>query len=253
MENNRTKDYRIAGLAKGKIKSVGLIEGIVLKISGRIDGKRGLPRETSSGEWVSPRIDREVRAYCEFSSRIWGRLQIEEEADYARLGELMDSLVHTKSLLEEAIEVLEEATENENNTDYARKYGEDRLSDGQVAARRAREAAKRLVPLKNRVSSLHSKLIAEIEEFSVLRYKIIEDNNSTRMICNRVRDHLYQRMDVYWNAALKKHSDSARMPVIPCVSVVSGAEDAYMEPHRDLMQKADQIFLRITKYDKEAA
>ena len=172
---------------------------------------------------------------------MWGRLQIEEEEDYARLGQLMDSIVHTKSLLDEAEGAFEEAEARERDTDTSRKKGESKLTDTQVIARRSNEKAKRLAPLKDRVSSLNSKLTSEIDEFSQLRNKIIEDNNSTRMICNRVKDHMYQRLDIYWNAAMLKHSDKAHMPVIPCVKVASRSEDVYMEPHKILMQKAEMI------------
>lgn len=83
--------------------------------------------------------------------------------------------------------------------------------------------------------------------------RILEDNNSTRMICNRVKDHLHQRMDVYWNAALRKHPDNARMPVIPCVEVKSRAEAVYLEPHMLLMQRAESLSQTLSDDEKEAA
>lgn len=59
---------RISKLSKGKVKGIGL------KIAGRIDGSRNLPRECGDGHWISPHLDREVRSYDEFSSRMWGHL-----------------------------------------------------------------------------------------------------------------------------------------------------------------------------------
>lgn len=249
---NMTKS-RFTNLRKGRIKGVGFFEKICLKSVGFIDGKRNLPRENQSGKWVSPHLDREVRSYDEFTSRMWGHLQIEEEAAYAHLGELMDSLVHTRNLLEEAMIDLDKATEDEKSADISRKYGESRLTEGQVIARRANEKAKRMAPLHDRVSSLQSKLSSEIDEFSNLRNRILEDNNSTRMICNRVKDHLYQRMDVYWNAAMRKHSDNAQMPVVPCVEVESRAETVYMEPHTLLMQRAELLSQTLSDDEKEVA
>lgn len=253
MKNDQMKNSRISKLSKGKVKGVGLFEKIGLKIVGFIDGRRSLPRENPVGGWNSPHLDREVRSYDEFSSRMWGHLQIEEEAVYAHLGELMDSIVHTRALLEEARTDLDEATEDEKSTDTSRKYGESKLTEGQVIARRANERAKRLAPLKARVSSLQNKLSSEIDEFSRLRNQILEDNNSTRMICNRVKDHLHQRMDVYWNAALRKHPDNARMPAVPCIEVESRAEAVYMEPHTLLMQRAELLSQLLSDDEKEVA
>lgn len=253
MNNKQLKDARISKLRNGKVKGVGFFEGIRLKIAGRIDGSRNLPRECADSRWVSPHLDREVCSYDEFSSRVWGQLQIEEEDEYARLGVLMDSLVHTKSQLESAEAVLATALSGESGVDTSRKHGESKLTEAQVIARRANERTKRLAPLRSRVSTLQSKLVAEMDEFSALRNKIIEDNNSTRMICARVKDHLLQRMDVYWNSALLKHSENARMPAVPSVEVTSRAEDIYMEPHKALMQRAELISQSLSKEEKEAA
>lgn len=240
MKNNQQKKSRILSLKKGKVKPVGFFEKLWLKIAGYTDGKRNLPRDSVSG-WMSPHMDKEVRSYDEFASRMWGSLQVEEEGNYARLGELMDSIAHTKSLLDEAKTALDGAETKEKSADSSRKKGESKLTDAQVSARRSNERAKRLAPLKGRVSSLQSTLTSEIDEFSQLRNKIIEDNNSTRMICNRVRDHIYQRLDIYWNAALRKHSDKVKMPVVPCVEVASRSEAVYMEPHKILMQRAESF------------
>ena len=249
MKNNQQKTTRLSSLKKGKVKRIGIFEKIGLKIAGYADGKHNLPRDGASG-WMSPHLDKEIRSYDEFASRMWGHLQVENEEDYARLGELMDSIAHTKSLLDEAKSTLDGAEAKEKSADNSRKKGESKLTDAQVSVRRSNESAKRLAPLKSRVSSLQSKLTSEIDEFSQLRNKIIEDNNSTRMICNRVRDHIYHRLDIYWNAALRKHSDKVKMPVIPCIEVASRSEDVYMEPHKILMQKAEIFSKKISSDEK---
>jgi hypothetical protein len=244
MENTQMRSKRISSLDRGNVKGVGFLEGTGLKIIGYIDGKRGLPRESVTGEWVSPHLDRELRSFDEFNSRIWGRLQIEEEASYAHLGEQMDSINRNKKLLEEAKKDLEEAKKKEKTNDTSRKRGESRLTEAQIIERRARESEKRLVAYKNRVSSLENKITSEIEEFSALRNRVVEDNNSTRMICNRVKDHLFQRIDVYWNSALRKHPENKRMPIIPSIICASIAEEAYMDSHRHLMKDADLLYQR---------
>ena len=70
------------------------------------------PRDGASG-WMSPHLDKEIRSYDEFASQMC-RLQVEEEEDYARLGELMDSIAHTKSLLDEAKLLLTEPRQKRN-------------------------------------------------------------------------------------------------------------------------------------------
>lgn len=241
MKNENIKNSRTANLYKAKVKDLGFWEKISLKIAGFMDGVRGLPREDDKGNWLSPYIDKEIRSYDEFSSRMFGQLQIEEEENYARLGKLMDSIEHIKMQLESAKSNLDEVLENEGTVDISRKHGEDKLTDAQVAARRSSEREKRIAPFKSRLISLQSQLTSEINEFIRLRNKIIEDNNSTRMICNRVKDHLHMRIDTYWNAVLRKHPNNSMVPVVSAVEVSSRAEEVYMEPHRGLMQKAELL------------
>ena len=80
------KNTRLTNLKRGKVKRVGFFERIWLRIAGYKDGKRNLPRDGESG-WMSPHLDKEVHSYDEFASRMWDRLQVEEEEDYVRLGE----------------------------------------------------------------------------------------------------------------------------------------------------------------------
>lgn len=250
--HNESGNNRIHYLNSGRVKGVGFFESIPLKIAGRIDGKRGLPRE-DNGVWASAHIEKEVRSYDEFSSKMWGQLQIEEEKAYARLGELMDSVVHIRTQLEGAERELEESIAIESNADKSRKYGESKLTDAQVVARRTEEGNKRIAPKRSRVASLQGQLTSEIDEFSRVRSKIIEDNNSVRMICNRVRDHLYQRLAVYWNAAMRKHPKRDMMPVTPALEVYFTSEDVYMKPHMILMQKAELLSETLLNQSEEVA
>lgn len=253
MRNTRIKNSRITKLNKGKVKGVGFIEKIGLKIAGFIDGKRGLPRKEETGEWISPHLIREIHAYDEFTSKMFGSLQIEQETSYAHLGELMDSIVNTRMLLAEAEEDLDKAFDEEKNTDISRKYGESKLTDEQVVARRTNEKSKRLAPFQARVCSLQEKLTSETVEFSELRNLIIEEINSTRMICKRVEEHIHQRIAVYYNSALRKHPDNNRMPAAPCVDIVSNAEIVYLNPHRVIMQKAELLSKTISDDKKEVS
>ena len=252
MKKCNPRDMRIASLRKGKVKGVGFFESIPLKIAGRIDSKRSLPNEIN-GKWVSPHIEKEIRSYDEFSSRMYGELQLEEEQAFARLAEVMDSVAHIKHQLDDAEAKLQETQSRESSVDNSRKFGEESLTESQVIARRTREREKRLSPVKARVSTLTTKLTSEIDEFSAIRAKIIENNNTTRMICNRVKDHSYQRLAVYWNSALYKHPEKNKMPTIPKVEILCNAEAIYLEPHRTLLEKAKSLSEILSTEPKEVA
>ena len=251
MENRQSKKIRINMLEKRSLPDLGFFEKIRLWIRGRFDGAMGLPREASPDIWTSPHIDKEFRSLNELESLQWGRLQIEEQDEYAHLGELMDLVLQTNSQLEEARQELSAAMSQEKSYDTSRKQGEGKLTDAQVAARRAKEREKRLSVLKNRIESLRGKLASEITEFSELRNKIVEDCNSTRAICNRVRDHVWQRLDVYWHAAMRRHPDRVKMPVTPNLEFAPHAEEEYMKPHKALMERAEQLNMSLSHDGRE--
>ena len=82
MKHINVKDTHVVHLRKGKIKGLGFWERILLKITGFLDGRRGLPREDENGYWTSPHLDKEVHSYDEFSTRMFGQLQIDKKDDY---------------------------------------------------------------------------------------------------------------------------------------------------------------------------
>lgn len=247
MKNNNSGNSRNTALRRGKVSSIGLFESIPLMVSGYLDGKRSLPRENGD-VWMSPHIEKEIRSYDEFASRVFGQLQLDEENDYARLEELINSVTDSGEQLEKAEEELHKAQMSESTVENCRMNGESRLTDAQVRARRIRESEKRLSVPVNKVNTLKEKLIKEAEEFQRLRSKIIEENNSSRMVCNRVRDRLYQRLAVYWGWALRSHPEGADMPAVPVFDVSIKAEDIYMKPHiKLLMEKAEILNEKIEK------
>lgn len=237
MEKNKLRHKCIFN--HGKVKGMGFFECLNLRIAGHIDGSRNLPREEGEGFWMSPYLDRELHSYEEFTAHIWDNLQAEEEAAYVRLGELMDSLVHTMSQLNDARADLEAMIHYEETAETFRKFGEDKLTDAQVKARRASESAKRIALPREHISTLQSKLTVETDEFSALCNKILENNNSARMACNCLKDHVLQRIDVYWNSALHKHAENGRMPAAPSVEIVCAAEEIYMKSHKAIMKRAE--------------
>lgn len=225
----------------GKGKKVGFFESIGLKIKGFCDGRKGFPRKTDDKDWYSPFMDQEVNSFEEFCSHTWGNLQIENEGEYARLEELVDGIRQKKGLLETARADLAVAVKKENNSEVVRKQGEDKLTDAQVKARRKAEKDKKLALLKSKVTGLEQELQAAEEAFLELHSQLIEDDNTTRLICHRVRDHILMRLDVYWNSALRHHTDGVSMPVMPMLELEDEAEEVYFRPHKELMKRADAI------------
>lgn len=241
---------RLKSLEKGKIKNIGIIENIRLKRAGSSDGAVGFPRCTEDGKWRSAFIDKEVNAYEEFCSRMWGRLQIEAESDYTRIGALIDSISHLRAESEKAKERLSDQFENDVGLSV-RKKGEDRLTESQVKARRTRERNKRLAPARNKIAELDSKIAAQTEELIELKNAVDEASNTNRMICNRLKDHTFQRIDIYWNYALRKHPDALIMPAVPYVDLSYDAEMVFITPHLELMQRVDKLMQLISENNKE--
>ena len=228
-------------LNTGKGKKIGIFESIGLKIKGACDGRNGFPRQTDNKDWYSPFINQEVNSFDEFCSHMWASLQIENERQYARLEKLMDGIHLKKHLLEDARADIVLLVKNENISESVRKIGEEHLTDTQVLSRREAEKEKKLAPLKSKVAGLEQELQAAEEAFLELHSQLIEDDNTTRLICHRVRDHILMRLDVYWNSALRHHTDGVSMPVVPMLELEDEAEEVYFRPHKELMKRADAI------------
>lgn len=241
VDREKMRKQRHKKVNTGKGRRVGFFETISLKIKGFCDGRKGFPRKTDDKDWYSPFMNQEVNSFEEFCSHTWGSLQIENEGEYARLEELVDGIRQKKGLLETARADLAVAVKRENDSEAARKRGEDKLTDTQVRARRKAEKEKKLAPVKSKVAGLEQELKDAEEAFSDLHSKLVEDDNTTRLICHRVRDHILMRLDVYWNSALRHHTEGVSMPVVPMIELKDEAEEAYLRPHKELMKRAAAI------------
>lgn len=251
MDRMKLRKQRHKKLGNGKGKKVGFFESIGLKITGGRDGSKGVPRLTDDNAWYSTFMNREVNSYEEFCSHIWGSLQIENEDKFAKLEELMDGIRHKKERLEDARYNLEVAYRRENDSETIKKKGEDKLTDAQVGRRRRAEKENRLTPLKNKVAGLELELKEAEEAFANLHSRLVEDDNTTRLICHRVKDHTLMRIDVYWNSALMHHPEGASMPVIPTLELRNDSEVAYLHPHKELMKRAASIHEAIQDENNE--
>lgn len=241
VDREKMRKQRYKKVNNGKGKQVSFFESIYLKIRGFCDGRKGFPRQTDSNDWYSPFMNQEVNSFEEFCSHTWGGLQIENEREYACLEELMDGICQKKELLEMAKADLAVAAKRENDSESARKKGEDNLTDAQIRTRRKAEKEKKLAPLKGKKADLEQELNNAEEAFSALHSKLVEDDNTTRLICHRVRNHILMRLDVYWNSALRRHPDGASIPVVPVMELKDEAEEAYLSLHKVLMKRAAAI------------
>lgn len=241
VDREKMRKQRYKKVNTGEGKKVGFFESIALKIKGFCDGYKGFPRQTDKNDWYSPFMNQEVNSFEEFCSHTWGSLQIENEGEYVRLEELMDGIRQKKGLLEVAKSDLAVAAKRENDSEFTRKKGEDNLTDAQIRARRKAEKEKKLAPVKKKVAGLEQELKNAEEAFSALHSKLVEDDNTTRLICHRVRDHILMRLDVYWNSALRRHPDGASMLMVPVMELKDEAEEVYLSLHKVLMKRAAAI------------
>lgn len=150
----------------------------------------------------------------------------------------MDKILQERGLINTAKSKLEIAYNFEKELELSRKKGEDKLTDAQIYARRKAEKDKKLVALKKNVARLEQELKEVEDTFSELHSKLVEDDNTTRLICYRVKNHILMRIDIYWNSVLRHHPDNACMPVLPILEIKDDAEEVYLRQHKELMKRA---------------
>lgn len=238
MNVTRMHTRRLKQLAAGKVKRVGLLETAGLRLAGLLDGRRSLPRKTDSG-WTSSFVDREINGYEEFCSQMWSLLQFENESAFARITELTGTIPVTRMYIRQAARAVAEA-ETEPFL-MTRRRGEEAMTEEQVRSRRMREREKSIAPLREELRILETKLAEDLQEFTQTCSRLTEDSNTIRMAIHRVQEHTRQRLDVYWNAAVRHHPEGDAIPTIPGAELTSRSEQAFEQLHRELMEKAENI------------
>ena len=254
--NDRMNAARHAGvqrkmLIRGKTPGIRLFEKWQLVRQGIKDGASELVRPVSGKEWSSSFISRESNSLNEYCDKVWGLLQIDNLEILCRLGELSEDMEECSRQIGEINERIETMTEAQTGEAISRKRGEEALSEGQVKERRARERAKRLAPLYLKKSRLEERISEGFEEASILRNRMMENCNSARMVCERSRAHTYQRIDVYWHAAMLTSPSSKDMPVVPAVELSPKAEETYFRNHDALLRETDERLRSIAGSLKE--
>lgn len=249
MEKDKLYTMQRSQLRKRSVQGIGLLERLPLICRGRGDGRQGLPRESAQGQWESPFIAREVGAYNEFASKMWAHFQLHQEDSYHRLASSLDTIAQTEAALAQAREALEDASCQECGT--FRKPGEAALPDSQVRVRREKEHAKSLAPVKARVASIQAQLDEQKEDVSTVYNQILEAHTTMSMVIEKQKQHLEQRLAVYWAAALGRHPENARMPAIPDIPIPPAVEEAYLQKHEMLMARA-RALMGLGQEEKEA-
>ena len=229
-------------LLKGKVEHLRISEACIMWILGERDGRTGLPRQSQSGDWESPRLRKESSAFNEFCDRAWGTVQLDLKNDYATVGVLIDDIVRKREILERLTQ--KAPLQPDDSYFRTRRNGEEELNEDQVRARRSRELGKRNAPHFTRVRELEREITAAYEKLDELQNHIIETNNGIRIICERLKNHTEQRRNAYWNATLRTHPNKAKMPVIPSPLPESEAELTYVSQHRTLEEEAIAMLTR---------
>lgn len=226
-------------LDKGRIEKLGFFESITVKLYGKLDGKRGIPSKTSDGKWESPLMRKELAAYEEFCNKLWGKTQIELKDDYSELGFLLFRIKYYEQELELLrVEKPKPASEQELNIRFD---GEENLSIDQVRRRRGENFRNQIASHNAKIHTLNSKIDESYESIERLHNYIFEINNVIKLICERVKKHLEQRRNIYWDSAYKIHPYREIMPVYPETIHDFKAENANIAQHKELEEEVIKI------------
>lgn len=252
--NNSEKKQRKM-LKKAKVTKLSIFEAIKMNIIGQNDGKIGLPRQTETGTWDSPILRKEANAYNESCELEWGGTQMELKHDYAAVGALIDKIKRKEQILVQLR--LEPPIENDELFLCERRCGEENLTDSQVKKRRQGEIIKKNAPYYEKIRIAEEEIRQAYIEIDEKLNHIIEINNGTRMICERLKYHAEQRRDIYWNAAYRKHPSKNEMPVVVEALPKPEAELTYIAQHKALEDEALAMLSRygrlLSRYSEDMA
>ena len=237
MDRSNQRNLRIQSLDKGKTNSLGFLEKISMKYAGWVDGRKGLLRCGTDGEWRSSVLKQEIDAYEEFCAKQIGHLKLEEEDAFKQMNICFDRVVPLRKKLSDAKKRLADAEAVDTNL-TVRKEGEENLTEVQVAARRSRERNALLQPLRYDVSQCEEKLSATVQEIFDRLSQIKESFDSTVKVTNRILQHNQRRIDVYWRSAMRHMSE---LPAVPTVSFSNQAERSFADHYYEVAMRAEKL------------
>lgn len=248
MNKSRLRKKRLKSLEREKIKSLGIIEKLVMKYAGRVDSRKGLLRCNTDGVWQSNILKQEIDSYEEFCAQQFGRLKIEEEEEFQKMNILFDKVVLLRKKLYEAEKRLKEAMEEQVNL-KERKEGEENLTEIQVVSRRNHERAEQLQPLRSDAATYETQIYITIEDIFTRLSNLKEKFDSTVKITNRVLQHSQRRIDVYWRSAMYQLPE---LPTFPEIAFNNTAKQSFEEHYNKMFQKAEKFRTElISKEHKE--
>ena len=234
---HKMRDSQMEHLKKGKIRPVGPIESFLVRRQGKNDGSKGLPKQMQSGMWCSPWMKKDEAAYEESCSKAWGYVQLILTEEYALIGRLLDQAERIEG---EVAELLAQKPEEPSASEQTyRMKGEEDLSEDQVRRRRNREFVRRTARYNARVTELKAQITETRKRLEEVLNYVLEVCKGTRMCCERVRNHVIQRRNLYWESAYANHARKADMPAFPePIPQTSLSETKYMAQHKVMEEDA---------------
>ncbi|MBQ6265990.1 MAG: hypothetical protein IJK60_11130 [Clostridia bacterium] len=206
-------------------------EKFKLIIQGWIDGRDNLPAlgMTNDGYLHSPFLTQEAKAYSEYETQVWTKIDADLYKSYARAGIILDTIVNfstKRDLLR--MQLPDPPTEDEL---CQRHPGEENIDIIAVKNRRMRAYRNEVARINSEINALIGYISDSADELSQIYNNIIESEKSARILCESRRDRVKERVSVYWRAAMKKNKS---LPPIPDIVLTSDGEVMYDAQHTEL-------------------
>ncbi|MBO4926724.1 MAG: hypothetical protein J5379_00515 [Clostridiales bacterium] len=214
----------------------------LMKKLGKTDGRNGLPRKADNGVVTSPIIDQMVNEFEEYNLRSWTLHEVKILDYLTELRIALDRVKDAEQACALAQEELDAISASLDSLPIEVKDGESKLSKEAVTMRRVREREKEKASYVSRVKQKKAELSSCVNTIFNTRSLIYEANNANRMVTEKVLYHTRQKLDYYWNFAMKKHPDKLKLPVLPtAIIIIPKGEITYFEHHREVLLEADEI------------
>lgn len=217
-------------LKKSRIKSLSLIESMPLYWKGKMNGKKDLPGENSSGEWVSPFLMKEKDAYSQYVAYIWAKTQELNREDFRVLEALVQEVLHLETKLSKSLDARPTDATQEDLT--MRKSGEEALPQNIVTARRKLEFDKKNAPYYRQLSATKRALEEAYYTLYQKKASIKSIEDVSRLICEKAYHHTALRMDQYINGAMHTHPQPKTLKDIKLLPY-SDPEATYLSQTKD--------------------
>ena len=214
-KKNRNNTNSIPAFMEIKPKQLGFFEAKVMEFRGKRDGKKSIVKLDAQGEFRSPRTSQEQDALLEHESKLWGTTEINVTSLQAEADNVIRLLKKKSARLEELSERTDAKTEFERSM---KELTIERLQDD---------------------------IFQKNLRLAYLRSQIYQLECTTRLICQKAKNRVEQRLDAYWNGVLKK-SSNPDIPPVPTSMRTGFAEEIYMLQHK-AMNDAIDLFLENNK------